>query len=150
MEMVHTWCPSPPITVHLHTPRLLQCTAEDTNTLRQTLTKQGQGGHCCSEGDCCSQSNVEAGSQASCSLKHPPGHSCFHACTQDAEFQMLLEQKHVTDVCSIFSWPQLAEVTHGIQEASWIFPTDFSWIWIVPLLGGYSGDSLWKSNDNSF
>lgn len=131
MGRVHTWYPSPTITVHLHRTRPLRCTAEDTNTPRPALAKQGQGGHCCSGGDC-SLSNLKASSQASsrasCSLKHPPGHSCFHACTQDAEFQMLLEHKHVTDVCSIFSCPQLAEVTHGIQEASWIFPTDFSWI----------------------
>lgn len=134
--MVHTWYPSPTTTVHLHRTRLLRCTAEDTNTPGTTRIKQGQGGHCCSERDCCSQSNVKASSQASCSLKRAPGHSCFHVCTQDAEFQTLLEHKHVTDVCSIYSCPQLGEVTHGIQEASWIFPTDFSWIRVVPLLSG--------------
>lgn len=126
----------PPITAHLQRTRRLWRTAEDTNTPRPALTLQGQGGHCCSGGDCCSQSSVKASSQASCSLKHPPGLSCSHACTQDAEFQMLLEHKHVADVCSIFSCPQLAEVMQGIQEAGWIFPTDFSWIWMVPLLSG--------------
>lgn len=40
-------------------------------------------------------------------------------------------QTHTTDVGSIFACPQLTEVMHGIQEASWIFPTDFSWIWIM-------------------
>lgn len=42
--------PFPHSTAHLPKTRLLQCTAEDTNTPRPALTEQGQGGHCCSEG----------------------------------------------------------------------------------------------------
>lgn len=85
------WCTHgtlpPPSQPTCHGARLLWCTAADTNTPRPTPTKQGQCGHSCSERDGCSQSKVEVSNQASCSLKHPPGHSCFHACTQDAEFE---------------------------------------------------------------
>lgn len=83
--MVHTWYPSPTITVHL--PQNKATVAHGCRHKRTETNpdKTGPAWALLSRSDCCSQSKVEASNQASCSLKHPPNHSCFPACTQDVE-----------------------------------------------------------------
>lgn len=85
--MVHTWYSSPTITVHLpqkKTSMVHGCRHKHTET---NPDKIGPVWALLSRRNCCSQSKMEASNQAGCSLKHPPGHSCFHACTQDAKFE---------------------------------------------------------------
>lgn len=126
--------------------------AADTNTPRPNLTKQGQCGHCCSERDCCSQGKVEASNQASLLPEAssrpqllPRMHLGCWIWRSRSTGPDSTARTHVTDVCSIFARPQLTEVMHSIQEASWIFPTDYSWIWIVPLLSGIAVAALGRA-----
>lgn len=129
--------------------------AADTNTPRPTLTKQGQCGHCCSERDSCSQSMVEARNRGSCSLKHSPGHSCFHTCTQDAQFegaehmarQHCLNTHHwslfyicLSSACWSHAWcsGSRLDISYWLQLDLNCVPTE-----------QYCGGSLWKSSDRT-